>query len=214
MIKRLGLTMRVTQELNYHEPRDAVAWDWYPFLKEAMPETTVVLMPNAQAQTVEMVRQLKLEGLLFTGGNDVGESPKRDQTEKMLLDYAILNQLPCLGVCRGLQFMAHYFGADLSSCATERHRAKRHKIIFSGHAGLSLKAEEPVEVNSYHNQQVILPDDSQFKVFAMSEDNAIEGIRHKKHPLIAVMWHPERETQPHPWDIELFRTHFKKKALI
>ena len=33
------------------------------------------------------------------------------------------------------------------------------------------------------------------EIFALSEiDNSVEGYLHKKHPIMGVMWHPERDS--------------------
>ena len=50
-------------------------------------------------------------------------------------------------------------------------------------------------VNSFHNNIILEKNlGKELKIFAKSEnDNTIEGIIHEKFPIIAVMWHPERE---------------------
>ena len=43
----------------------------------------------------------------------------------------------------------------------------------------------------------------------VSDDKVIEGIRHKKLPISAIMWHPEREKKYHQNDIKTLKKLFK-----
>ena len=53
-----------------------------------------------------------LDGFIFSGGNDIGEMDLRDKSEHTL-NYAEKNKMPVLGICRGMQLMAVWAGADL-----------------------------------------------------------------------------------------------------
>ncbi|MEP2654070.1 MAG: NTP transferase domain-containing protein [Paraglaciecola sp.] len=50
----------------------------------------------------------------------------RDKCESLLLQHAIDTDLPVLGVCRGMQFISHYFGSTLLPC--EGHVTESLKI--------------------------------------------------------------------------------------
>ena len=52
--------------------------------------------------------ELNLKGLVLTGGEDIGKNKNRDQTEVNLLNWALKNSLPILGICRGMQLIAKY----------------------------------------------------------------------------------------------------------
>lgn len=118
--------------------------------------------------------------IVLSGGNDIGEIAERDLTECHLLDYAAFNNLPVLGICRGMQMMAVWGGASLKS--VNGHVRTRHQ----------LRGELTSEVNSFHNYSLDeYPSD--FEVLAWSEDGIIEAIRHKSLPWEGWMWHPERE---------------------
>jgi putative glutamine amidotransferase len=48
-------------------------------------------------------------------------------------------------------------------------------------------------VNSYHNYGIHLDSlGKDLEVLATSDDGSIEAIAHKKHSIIGIMWHPER----------------------
>jgi len=123
---------------------------------------------------------VKPQGFVLSGGNDIGQRIERDLTEGLLLDHAKLHRLPILGICRGMQMMAHWSGASL-------HPVKGH--VRTRH---HLSGEISGEVNSYHGFSLAICPDG-FEIIAQSEDGEIEAIRHRSLPWEGWMWHPERE---------------------
>lgn len=123
--------------------------------------------------------------VVLSGGNDIGEAPERDLTERRLLSWAKDWNVPVLGICRGMQMMAIWAGGVLMPVAG--HVRTRHALRVSDSAG-----DWPNEVNSFHN--LALSDcPPGFLVSARTEDGTIEAIRHTDLPWEGWMWHPERE---------------------
>lgn len=133
--------------------------------------------------------------LFLSGGNDIGEIPERDETEFWMLEYAEQKKLPMLGICRGMQIMAHRAGASLEPIMG--HRRTRHKI----------SGEICGNVNSYHNI-VLSTCPKDFQVISISEDGSIEAIRHRNLPWEGWMWHPEREANFENSDVQRLRSLF------
>jgi putative glutamine amidotransferase len=133
--------------------------------------------------------------VVLSGGNDIGQCPKRDDIEDALLTYAQERHIPVLGVCRGMQMMAHWAGTGLYP--VQGHLRTRH--LLSG--------EITGEVNSYHGFSLAgCPTD--FEVLARSEDDEIEAIRHQSLPWEGWMWHPEREATFAERDIQRLKALF------
>lgn len=132
--------------------------------------------------------------LILSGGNDIGEYPARDATERYLLSWAEAKRMPVLGICRGLQMMAVCAGVDL--VRKEGHVGSRHQLVLP--AG---NDEWPANVNSYHNWG-LASCPAGFEITAQAEDGSIEAIRHIGLPWEGWMWHPEREVQFFPQDIK------------
>ncbi|MEX1200841.1 MAG: gamma-glutamyl-gamma-aminobutyrate hydrolase family protein [Methylophaga sp.] len=127
------------------------------------------------------------KALVLSGGNDIGEYPARDKTEKYLLDWANSHKIPLLGICRGMQMMSHWAGGQL--VPVKGHVRVRHQLVQKVEDVIFL----PDSVNSYHNFSIETCPEP-FEVMAEArDDGVIEAIRHKTLPWEGWMWHPERE---------------------
>jgi putative glutamine amidotransferase len=132
----------------------------------------------------EWLNVMRPQALVLSGGNDIGQSPERDATERDLLSWAEDHRIPVLGICRGLQMIAVWSGIKLIEI--EGHVRTRHQLSIQDAEIL------PAYVNSFHNWGLeSLP--QSFRVLARAEDNSIEAIAHNTLPWEGWMWHPERE---------------------
>lgn len=166
--------------------------------------------------TSEAEELLNCTGLLLTGGSDI--NPKiygqtnnlnlstkiddsRDEFEIKLLDIALKNKLPILGICRGLQLVNAHLGGSLlqhiyNHKNTENEEDLIHQISVVENSYLFniVKIQSGV-VNSSHHQAVdkVAKD---LVVSAQSDDGIIEALewidKTNRAPLLLVQWHPER----------------------
>lgn len=205
---RIGITQRVDVIHSYGESRDALDQNWFRFLDVC--KILAIPIPNAIQNPVQYAEDLGLKGLLLTGGNDVTQLPnpsnaslERDQTEQILLDWASQKNYPVIGICRGMQYMAYLSGEELNLISG--HVATHHQLIFEGNSAQG----KTVEVNSFHNWGLkTLKSDTVWDIEAKSVDGSIESIIHKTKKQRGIMWHPERELNFSPRDIELIQKHF------
>lgn len=191
----LALTQRVT-ESPQGEKRDGLAQDWTRFLK--ILGCPWLALPNDPETALELVSRFEVGGLILTGGDDIGVFPERDQTEAALLGWAGQNLRPVLGICRGFQFIHHWLGGDLVPVEPELHRARRHEIIMAD-------GRRRV-VNSFHN---FAPDPNAGLMEPLAtcvRDGALEAAG--RDNCLGLMWHPEREPQPRPEDLDIIKRHF------
>lgn len=207
---RLGLTMRVVGAENYYEPRDAIAQDWTTFMQNTLPEVKWMPIPNIGNNIVSYVKNWKLNGFILTGGNDIGSNSLRDETETLLLKYAMETNIPILGVCRGLQLIASSLGHMIVNCENGLHSGSMHKINIKSLPYSDLTGS--VVVNSYHDKCLSHKNDyhSPLQVFAFDDNGLVEGVWHKHKKLMAIMWHPEREDPAAEYSKSLIRSFFKK----
>jgi len=149
----------------------------------------------------DFYHSLPIERIILSGGEDIGESKQRDETERRLLDFAINRKIPVLGICRGMQFINFYFGGGLiKSIKNEigtniNHVAANHLVEITNNKLAEILGNE-IYVNSYHNQGINSVNlASGLKDFAQTKEGVIEGIYHPNLPIAGIQWHPERENQ-------------------
>ena len=158
-------------------------------------------MASGIAAPADYLAALAPDGILLSGGNDIGSALLRDALEKAALDYAAYHRLPVLGICRGMQFINHYQGGGLRQVSG--HTAVRHRI----HGPLA--GEDGREVNSYHDHGLHEDDlGDGLEAVAWADDGVVEALRHREQPWLGIMWHPEREEPVVAEDRELISHHF------
>lgn len=201
-MKKIIITQRRDVIENRDETRDCLDVRWARILYD------LNLMPlpicSELAGELEYISELQPDGILLTGGNDLGTAVKRDTLENELLDYAKVHNIPVLGVCRGMQFLNCYLGGSLVN-------VDGHVATYTQLNGVWPKKAGYEQVNSFHNQAIVdetlaIPLDS----IATTSDGVIKAVKHKTLPWIGIMWHPEREVILHKADEELLTAHFNK----
>lgn len=197
---RLGISQRLDQIEGRDEARDALDYRWSELLWElgilAIPLSTGI------SDHEQYFSELKLDGFILSGGNDIGAAPQRDVLESAILTFAHEQNLPVLGVCRGMQFINHYLGGTLIEVTG--HVASRHQL-----EGSLVDDRVTNEVNSYHNLAITKQTLGQgLQVTAASDDGVVEAIKHSEFPWMGIMWHPERELPFSADDQKLIRDFF------
>lgn len=159
-----------------------------------------------------------LDGIVFSGGGDIdpllfgeepivknGEiSPLRDAYELELCNWAMEQNLPLLGICRGMQIFAIVSGGtilqDMETQGTpwvkHSQQAPRwygtHTVTVEPNSLLAeICKKEELVVNSFHHQTVFEVGEG-FSVCGRSKDGFIEAMEKRDSPFIlGVQWHPE-----------------------
>lgn len=97
---------------------------------------------------------------------------------------------PILGICLGHQTIGHVFGGNVIK-AIEPVHGKVHSINHNN-KGVFRNLNNPLNVTRYHSlvvEEESLPKD--LEVTAFTNEGEIMGIRHKKHLIEGVQFHPE-----------------------
>ncbi|WEV45114.1 gamma-glutamyl-gamma-aminobutyrate hydrolase family protein [Streptococcaceae bacterium ESL0687] len=186
-----------------------------------------IIIPQDQPDKARDYMKL-VDRLLLTGGEDVsprfyGEEPlvklgkiypERDMFEFALIDEAVKQGKPILGICRGLQVLNVKFGGSLYQDISYSDSQIKHlqiptKQIFSTHS-VKIKEGSVLDflsddywVNSFHHQAVkkLAPD---FEEIAHASDNLVEAIYNKEKRILGIQWHPEATWDLSAGDKEIF----------
>jgi len=178
----------------------------------------------------------RLDGVLLTGspsnveprryGESAADAPgpfdsARDETALALIEAALLQDRPLLGICRGFQEVNVAFGGTLRRDLGEGRRALPHHapegaafdemfehrhLVRLDPAGVLSRAlgSGEIEVNSVHYQGIdrlgreLVPE-------AHAADGVVEAVRAPGSRLLAVQWHPEWRSAAAPHSAALFR---------
>jgi putative glutamine amidotransferase len=160
-----------------------------------------------------------VDGLVIVGGADLdptlyGAAPhettdtprtERDSWELRAYRRAREEDLPVLGICRGLQIMAVAHGGSLhqdlpSLLGTRLHRDepgtfKEHRVRFAPGSLIASIVGNELEVKSSHHQAVAEP--GTLKVTGWAEDGTVEACEDPSARFVlGVQWHPETSDDP------------------
>ncbi len=177
----------------------------------------IIFPLTADSQNIDQLFGL-CDGILLTGGQDVSaklydEEPlvglveycgKRDAMEEIVLEKALKDDVPVLGICRGIQFINAALGGTLYQdiplqhpSAVNHHQKAPYDIpahevaIVKDSPLYNCLSTTQLDVNSCHHQAIrkLAPG---LEVMAISPDGLVEAVHLPgKRFLWAVQWHPE-----------------------
>lgn len=198
MRPRIGISQRLMKIDNSEEEREGLDLQWSRFLWGLgyfpVPLSNYFGLSGAR----EYLMQSNLQGIILSGGDDIGDWPLRDDYEFKLLQFAHAKNIPLLGVCRGMQIINNFYGGTLEK--VHGHVRTSHRISCKFGASM---------VNSYHNFAVRKSDlNENFEILAESDDGIIEAIAHKDQKMWGIMWHPERYAVTNRLDSDILQEIF------
>lgn len=208
MGKKILITQRLEEVSSYLETRECLDIRWSKLINSL--GCNQVALPY-ESEPIDYINQKNVSGIILSGGDEpysLSKSPlskKRDLFEKAVVETGISMQIPIIGVCRGMQFIAELYGSSLEK--VEGHVAKNHSLESVTNTKFSEQLELISEVNSYHNYSVTKLSD-ELKVLATDKNGNLEAITHKTLPILCIMWHPERDDPFSELNIELIKSHF------
>ncbi|MEU9123710.1 gamma-glutamyl-gamma-aminobutyrate hydrolase family protein [Streptomyces sp. NPDC048506] len=189
----------------------------YPRLVQRSGGLAALLPPGDPATAAATVA--RLDGLVIAGGADVaparyGAEPHprtgppsldRDAWELALIEAALTDGVPLLGICRGLQLLNVALGGTLVQ-HLDGHAGPpgvfdRHDVKPVPGTLLSRALPEPVSVPTYHHQAVDRLG-SGLLVSAYAEDGTVEALElpDGRAFTLGVQWHPEAGDDPRVMD--------------
>jgi len=195
-VKKVVMSMRVAEAAAYNERRNCIAYDYVETIEAR--GLHVILVPNNTRLVQKYMQWDDIAIVLLTGGNSIAQPartsadveldvyPERDEIELALLELALKQDIPVLGICRGSQFLNIYFGGKITRGI--RDHVRTYHNLISPYGFMSGKV-----VNSFHNDGIAERDLANvLEPLAFSEDGYIEAFRHRTRRVAGILWHPER----------------------
>jgi gamma-glutamyl-gamma-aminobutyrate hydrolase PuuD len=190
----------------------------------------VVLPPVPLTDQQAAARLSRFDGLLLTGGADVGpelygQAPRPetygvdavvDEFEMALLRAALAADMPVLAICRGLQVLNVTLGGSLDQHIPDREDVMAHGAPGGGSGSLHEVAvpggtrlakalgADRAQCMSHHHQAVdrVAPG---LTVTSTADDGIVEGVEVDDATwVLGVQWHPEETAQADPVQQHLF----------
>ncbi len=189
------VTMRESKDRN-NQDIDSIEHTYIDFFSKL--GMTVVLSPNSRRNTVNLIKGLDIELVVLTGGGDIPEvdvekggkgiQPRRDENEFQIFKFALEKQIPIIAICRGMQYVNSLLGGGITRFDGVNNSSKigvDHNVFYGSTV---------LKVNNYHNFGVSMENLSdKLNPLFIDEHRFVEGYYSKKHKILGLMWHPERD---------------------
>jgi len=136
-------------------------------------------------RTIEWIREWQPTGIILSGGPNSVYGEDVPTADPALLDVA-----PVLGICYGMQLIAHLEGGAVERAGRREYgraelRIDREAPLFSG-----FDRGETTPVWMSHGDHVDTPPDG-YEVLASSDNTPVAAMRHRRRPVYGVQFHPE-----------------------
>ena len=184
---KLGITVRSEKELYF------VKKNYLDYLKDF---ELIFIYPYLNTHAYA-----QCDGFVVLGGDDVDPKfyneenyashpveAEIDEMDLRIIDYAVKNNKPLFGICRGLQIINVYFKGTLKQHILN-HDKDYHNILLVEEF---LDFPNSAEVNTFHHQSIKKIGNG-LKAIYYSLDGEVELLIHEKLPLIATQFHPEKD---------------------
>jgi anthranilate synthase component 2 len=143
--------------------------------------------------TVDQIGEMNPDGLVLSPGPCA--PAQAGITVAAIQRYG--EHVPTLGVCLGHQAIGEAYGGEVVRAGKVMH-GKTSQVEHDG-KGVFAGLPSPMEVMRYHSLVVepsSLPDCLEVVAVAANNRDEIHGVRHKKHPVYGVQFHPESVMTP------------------
>ncbi len=137
------------------------------------------------SRTVEWIRDWKPTGIILSGGPN---SVYGDNVP--LADPAIFDIAPVLGICYGMQLIAHIEGGQVIRTDRREYGRAEMKVLDPKGLFAGFSTKEPVTAWMSHGDHIEKPPKG-YRVTAESNGNPISAFQHETRPIFGVQFHPE-----------------------
>jgi carbamoyl-phosphate synthase small subunit len=142
------------------------------------------------ATTADQILALKPDGVFYSNGPGDPE-PVTYLWENMA---RLVGKVPVFGICLGHQMLSLALGGKTFKLKFG-HRGANHPVMDLRTGKVEITAQN----HGFCVDPKSLPPEAEVTHLNLN-DQTVEGLRHKKHPLFSVQYHPETSPGPHDSD--------------
>jgi anthranilate synthase component 2 len=174
---------------------DSFTYNLYQYMGEILSgsqkEFTLNVIRNDESSLVE-IRNMQYDRIVISPGpGDPKDIEYFGVCSEVILELG--KTIPVLGVCLGMQGIAHYFGGRVVRANIPKH-GKTDKISHDS-KGVFQDLPQEIEVMRYHSlvaEEATIPDCLEITARVITDEaKEIMGLRHKTYPIEGIQFHPE-----------------------
>ncbi len=162
---------------------DSFTYNLFQYLSELGEEVQVV---RNDKTTLEEIENMNPERIVISPGPSTPENAGISNDVSSHFGARV----PLLGGCLGQQCIGYSYGGTVAPAGRIMHG--KSSLVYHNNTGIFCGLSNPFPAIRYHSLAVMpegLPDC--LEITAWTEDKTIMGIRHRRHPVVGVQFHPE-----------------------
>jgi GMP synthase (glutamine-hydrolysing) len=136
-------------------------------------------------RSLEWIREWQPTGIILSGGPNSVYGEDVPTADRALLDMA-----PVLGICYGMQLIAHLEGGAVERAGRREYGRAELRIDRQAPLFADFDAGESTPVWMSHGDHVDAPPDG-YETLASSDNTPVAAFRHRSRPVYGVQFHPE-----------------------
>lgn len=170
----IGIISRLDVTPNNHDAY--IVYKVFNDIASDYDESVIGILPNRLDKVKKIIDIC--DGIILQGGDSY------TPLDLEITKYIYEKDIPCLGVCLGMQMMSMIFDGEMSNI--NNHNNTYHDVIIKDS---NIYKDGVIRVNSRHKDIITK---TKMKVVGISSDKVIEMVEKPNNKFFAgVQWHPE-----------------------
>ena len=168
---------------------------WYEYFKNDY----VISVPNNIELLKNYLSTPAISMIVLSGGGDIKSNKlskgpfdlQRELVEESLIKYAVKENIPLLGICRGMQKILAETDKTIEFVINKTKIKEKYQLsILDDYKNLPYGSR--LCFNNYsikHNSAI----EESWNILNTDQNKNILSVQNKKNKILCLMWHPERE---------------------